>query len=147
MTRIIIFNTLPGNFTIMKKDITGRVDIELLVNSFYDKAKYDETIGFIFMNIIGEDWSHHLPVMYQFWESVLLNKPGYAGNPIKKHIDIDKQIPFEKVHFDQWLKLWNETIDSLFDGEIAAQAKNRGMLMANLISMKVEMARDSNFIQ
>lgn len=131
----------------MKQDITSRKDIELLVNSFYDKAKSDETIGFIFMSIIGEDWSHHLPVMYQFWESILLSKPGYLGNPINKHIDIDKQIPLGKAHFDQWVKLWHETIDRLFEGAVAADAKNRGMLMANLINMKVEMARDNKFIQ
>jgi len=131
----------------MKQDITSREDIELLVNSFYNKAKSDETIGFIFMKIIGEDWSHHLPVMYQFWESILLSKPGYLGNPINKHIDIGKQIPLGKAHFDQWVKLWHETIDDLFEGTVAADAKNRGMLMANLINMKVEMARDSKFIQ
>ncbi|MCW3121825.1 MAG: hypothetical protein JWQ38_1317 [Flavipsychrobacter sp.] len=131
----------------MKKDIVETVDIELLIDTFYDRVKQDATIGHIFSTIIGDDWSHHLPVMYRFWESVLFSKPGYTGNPIKKHIDIDKRIPFEKAHFDRWLELWNETVDSLFDGEIAAQAKNRAMLMANLISMKVEMSRDSNFIQ
>jgi len=125
----------------MKKDIVDRADIKLLVNSFYDKVKQDETIGYIFKNIIGDDWSHHLPVMYQFWETVLLNKAGYTGNPIKKHIEADKKEPFRKEHYDKWLDLWRNTVDKLFEGPNAEEIKNRAFLMMNLISMKVEWAR------
>ncbi len=131
----------------MKKDITGREDVELLINSFYDIVKKDATIGYIFNDIIGDDWSHHMPVMYRFWESVLFSKPGYEGNPIKKHIDLDKRIPLNKEHFTRWLELWEATTDSLYEGPIADLAKNRAALMANLINIKVEMARDDKFIQ
>lgn len=130
----------------MKKDIETRADIELLINTFYEAVKEDEKIGFIFTEIIGADWSHHLPVMYSFWESVLLSKPGYVGNPIKKHIDLDKKIPLEQSHFDRWLQLWNETVDDLYEGEIAALAENRATLMANLIHMKVNMAKGGKLI-
>jgi len=125
----------------VKKDITTDNDIMLLVNTFYDKVRPDETIGHIFKNIIGDDWSHHLPIMYRFWGSVLLNTPGYTGNVIKKHVDIDKRITLQKEHYDRWLALWTETVDDLFVGENAEQAKNRASLMIHLIGMKVEMAR------
>ncbi len=130
----------------MRKDIAGRDDVELLVNSFYEVVRADGTVGYIFHDIIGEDWSHHLPIMYQFWESVLLQKPGYTGNPVKKHIDIDKKIPLNKEHFNRWLEIWNATVDRLFEGPIADDAKNRGMLMANMLDMKIVMARDAKFI-
>jgi hemoglobin len=129
------------------KDIENRTDIELLVNSFYDKVKADDKIGFIFNTIIGDDWSHHLPVMYQFWDMVLFTTPGYAGNPTRKHVELDKRIPLSKEHFDRWLELWNKTIDELFEGENAAQARNRAMLMANLIHIKIEASRDGKLIQ
>jgi hemoglobin len=128
-------------------DIAGVEDIELLINTFYGKVRADEQIGFIFNELIGDDWSHHLPVMYNFWNMVLFSGLGYAGNPIKTHIDIDKKIPLEQAHFDRWLALWKDTTDELFAGEKAEEAKNRAMLMANLISMKVKMGRDANFIQ
>ena len=131
----------------MKKELEGEKDIELLVNSFYDRVKKDEQIGFIFNQIIGSDWSHHLPLMYKFWSSVLLNKAGYEGNAVKKHVDIDKKIPLEKEHFERWLQLWNTTVDDLFSGETAANAKNRAMLMAHLINMKVEISRGGKLIQ
>lgn len=125
----------------MKTDITNHDDIILLVNTFYDRVRPDETIGHIFNSIIGDDWSHHLPIMYRFWESVLLNVPGYNGNVIKKHVDIDKRIILQKEHYERWLALWTETVDDLFAGENATQAKNRADLMIHLIGMKVEMAR------
>ena len=131
----------------MAKDLTNKADIELLINSFYDKVKKDDKIGFIFNTIIGADWSHHLPVMYDFWNMVLFSQPGYAGNPTRAHVDMDKKIPLEKEHFDRWLELWNETVDSLYAGEHVDLAKNRAMLMANLISMKVEMGREGNLVQ
>jgi len=131
----------------MKNDITNKADIEVLINFFYDKVKKDEKIGFIFNKIIGSDWSHHLPLMYDFWNMVLFSQPGYAGNPTRKHVEIDKKIPLQKEHFDRWLELWNETVDNLFIGEIANEAKNRASLMANLISIKVEMGRDGNLVQ
>jgi hemoglobin len=130
----------------MKKDIEARDDIELLVNTFYDKVKKDNVIGIIFNTIIGDDWSHHLPTMYRFWNTILLNQPGYTGNAVKKHTDVDKQMPLQKEHFERWLKLWTETIDSLFEGERAAEAKNRANLMAYLIEMKVTSARLGNNI-
>ncbi len=128
-------------------DIQGRADIELLINSFYDKVKKDDKIGFIFNEIIGDDWSHHLPIMYAFWDMVLFTTPGYAGNPTRKHVDLSRKIPLHKEHFDRWLELWNETVDALFAGEKADEAKNRAMLMANLINMKTDMAADGTLIQ
>ena len=131
----------------MKRDIQNKADIETLINAFYDKVRKDETIGYIFNETIGDDWSHHLPVMYHFWNMVLFSQPGYGGNPTRAHVDLDKKTPLKKEHFDRWLVLWNETTDELFAGENAGQAKNRAMLMANLISIKVEMSRDGKLIQ
>lgn len=128
------------------KDIENIKDIQVLVNEFYDKVKADEKIGYIFHEIIGEDWSHHLPVMYSFWETVLLGKAGYTGNPVKKHIDLDKQMPLKQEHYDRWLQLWKETVDTLYSGEIANDAKSKGTNMVHLISMKVTMARNGKSI-
>lgn len=125
----------------MKKDIKSRDDIVLLVDSFYDKVKADDSIGYIFQNIIGADWSQHLPIMYQFWETILLNKPGYSGNPVKKHIEVDQKEPLEEAHYTRWLELWRKTTDELFEGENADEIKNRAYLMMNLIKIKVELAR------
>jgi hemoglobin len=125
-----------------KRDIGNKEDIVLLINAFYDRVKADDVIGHIFNRIIGDDWSEHLPIMYQFWETVLFAKAGYTGNPVKKHIDIDRKIQLQPEHFQRWLSLWNVTVDSLYAGEVANDAKSRANNMVHLISMKVNMARD-----
>lgn len=130
----------------MKEDIKGRKDIELLVDTFYDRVKADDVIGYIFHEIIGEDWSHHLPIMYQFWETVLFGNAGYVGNPVKKHIDLDKKIPLDDAHYKSWEALWKNTVDDLFAGPVAEDAKYKAGNMVNLIRMKVIMARDNKTI-
>ncbi|MEI8278302.1 MAG: group III truncated hemoglobin [Bacteroidota bacterium] len=129
------------------QDLSNREDIELLVNTFYDIVKKDEVIGHIFNDIIGDNWSQHLPIMYQFWDGIIFSKPGYNGNPIKKHIDIDKKIALQAEHFQRWVLLWNTTVDNMFKGTNADEIKNRASLMIHLLDLKVKMARSGNLIQ
>ncbi|MCB0573263.1 MAG: group III truncated hemoglobin, partial [Saprospiraceae bacterium] len=73
----------------MFPDITTPKDIKTLIDAFYTKVKADEVIGYIFNEVAQVDWAHHLPVMYGFWEFLLLdNANAYRGNPIQKHVDL-----------------------------------------------------------
>ena len=127
-------------------DIANIDDIKLLVNSFYDDVKKDETIGYIFHEIIGEDWSHHLPIMYTFWNTVLFGEAGYTGNPVRKHVELDKKTPLKAEHYTRWFELWTATTDRLFAGEVADRAKERAKAMVQLIDMKVQWAREGKSI-
>jgi hemoglobin len=69
----------------MKKDIESKEDIILLVNSFYERIKADDTIGYIFNDIVKVNWEKHLPVMYSFWENSLFYTGSYEGNPMELH--------------------------------------------------------------
>ena len=40
-----------------RPDLTGRADIERLVNTFYDKIRGDEMLGFIFNDVAKTDWA------------------------------------------------------------------------------------------
>lgn len=127
-------------------DISSTGDIELLVNSFYEQVRKDEVIGPIFNEIIGDDWSRHLPIMYNFWGLILLNNGDYRGNTIKKHLEIDKKITLEDAHYTRWVTLWNNKVDSLYNGPVADEAKKRAALMINLIKMKVSWNREGKNI-
>ena len=122
------------------KDITNNQDIQLLVNTFYDKVKTSE-IGFFFTDLAKVNWEKHLPKMYIFWESVLFATVKFDGNPMVAHYPINEMAAMEKQHFETWLKLWKETVDQLFSGEIADSAKNKAENIANLMAYKMEMAR------
>ncbi|MCU0357065.1 MAG: group III truncated hemoglobin [Cyclobacteriaceae bacterium] len=119
---------------IIKTDIVTREDIQYLVNSFYTKVRADELLAPLFSAV---DWPHHLPVMYNFWSSVLLGDQSYAGNPMSKHL----HLPLEKHHFTRWLLLFTATVDENFEGYNATEAKNRARLVADLFQFKMGLIR------
>lgn len=55
------------------------------------------------------------PLMVRFWSSVLLGAAEYKGNPMQKHVELSRQVPFHMDHFERWLKQWRVTIDPLFE--------------------------------
>ncbi len=71
-----------------KKDIVTFQDIQVLVNSFYDKVQKDELLAPIFNNVIQNHWSEHLEKMYRFWETVLLDANTYFGAPFLPHANL-----------------------------------------------------------
>jgi hemoglobin len=114
----------------MKHDIENSDDVKQLIDAFYGKVKEDEIIGYIFNDIAKVDWPHHLPKMYAFWEFMLLGKDTYRGNPLEPHRKLNEQVSLTEAHFDQWLKLFHQTVDEMYDGKNASEAKNRSRLIA-----------------
>jgi hemoglobin len=125
---------------IIKHDIENRNDVELLINSFYDKVKRNEIIGFIFNDVAKVNWQHHLPVMYNFWEGIIFQKGNYNGNPMIVHRNLNQLVPLTKKHFDQWLELFTETVDELFEGKKATLTKERAINIAAIIQSKITTA-------
>jgi hemoglobin len=121
----------------MNKDLHDRNDIQLLVNKFYEKVNMNDQIGFIFNDIAHMDWEKHLPVMYDFWESTILNSASYRGNLLEKHMSLNRQYPLNSMHFKQWLNLFISTVDEYFAGEKAELAKQRAISIANIIQIKI----------
>jgi hemoglobin len=121
----------------MKKDIETRKDIQLLINSFYDKVKADPVIGFIFNDVVRVNWERHLPVMYDFWENTLFYTGGYIGNPMEIHRHLNKLIPLNAEHFQQWTQLFTLTVDELFTGEKAELAKQRATSISTVMQIKI----------
>lgn len=119
------------------KDITDRQDIELFIDNFYQKVRKNEIIGFIFNDIANVDWDKHLPLIYEFWSSILLGSSQYQGNPMQVHIALSEKVHMGKKEFDTWLSLFNSTIDQLFCGEKAEEAKLRAKNIAALMQYKI----------
>jgi hemoglobin len=121
----------------MKRDIENREDIRLLIDSFYAKVRGDGVIGYFFNEVAKVDWEHHLPVMYDFWEGILFQKTGYAGNPMVVHTLLNQKSPLRKEHFDRWKQLFLETIGEHFEGEKADLAAQRALSISNLMEIKI----------
>ncbi|MEQ1745354.1 MAG: group III truncated hemoglobin [Saprospiraceae bacterium] len=114
----------------MKPDIAQRADIERLINVFYDKVQADALLGPIFNEAAQVDWPKHLPVMYNFWEFLLLGGTQYQGNPIQKHVELHALHPLRAEHFDRWLLLFRAAVDELFAGPVADDAKFRAFAIS-----------------
>lgn len=126
----------------VKPDITTRKDIHSLVVVFYTVVREDATLGPIFNRVIT-DWEHHFEIITDFWETSLLAKKSYKGDPFIAHQNVDKTMnsSLTMEHFGIWLNLWIETIDSLYKGEIAEMAKRRARKMATFLFIKIVEAR------
>lgn len=121
-------------------DIKTIEDIQLLVNTFYDRIRKNELLGPIFDGIIQNKWPEHLEKMYRFWQTVLLEEHTYFGSPFPPHA----KMPVNKTHFDQWVGLFSMTVDELFVGETANRAKWQGERMATMFQYKIAYFQDQN---
>lgn len=67
-----------------------------------------------------------------FWETNLFRVSKFKGSPSSKHINVDANLGYNIVHnhFRRWLNLWFETVDELFNGELANRAKKSARKMA-----------------
>lgn len=123
------------------KSLETREDIELLVNSFYEKVVNDDMIGFFFKDVVKVDFEKHLPKMYSFWESILFGQMTYKGNPMGAHFPINEMEAMEQKDFDRWLQLWKQTIIENFSGENADMAITKSENIAKLMAFKMDLAR------
>ena len=123
-------------------DIQSRMDIELLMAAFYEKVKEDDTIGYIFNDIAKINWKHHIPIICDFWETLLLDATTYSKNAMAVHYTLNKKVPLEEKHFQRWLQLFSETVDELFTGDIATMAKKKAKSIASLMQFKMKQERN-----
>ena len=116
-------------------DINTRADIEQLVNNFYERVKTDPVLAPKFSHV---DWVKHLPVMYNFWSSMMLGDQSYQGNPFQKHINL----PIGREHFSEWLHLFIQTVDENFAGEKSEEIKTRAQNIAILFQHKLGLLKE-----
>ena len=121
----------------MKNDISNRADITLLVNTFYERAKRNDRLAHFFGGAIDIDWEKHLPLMYDFWESVVFNTGSYSGNPVNVHKHVHGQHNIKAEDFQEWLRLFNSTVDDMFEGDNAALVKQRAASVATVLQLKI----------
>jgi hemoglobin len=122
----------------MKPDILQRSDIEMLINSFYKKVRKDDVLAIIFNDVVRLDWEHHIPVIIDFWDTVLLDADLYHNNAMTPHFAINKIFPLQQQHFDRWLQLFFETLDESFEGPTTMLAKTRAKGVAGIMKINMD---------
>jgi len=129
----------------LKPDISGRPEIERLVDAFYERIRRDDLLGFIFDDVAKTNWEAHLPKMYAFWETVLFGTGSFSGNPLAAHAKLVPMTEMGRPQFDRWLCLFTATVDELFEGERAGHIKRCAEDMANVIYSRINKVPDPRF--
>ncbi|MGH7920907.1 MAG: group III truncated hemoglobin [Candidatus Dormibacteraceae bacterium] len=122
----------------MPRELRSRADIEELISTFYLRAFDDPLIGPIFTDIAKMDLAQHLPIMCDFWESVLFAAGRYRRNAMQVHLDLHARVALQPEHFARWLELWSAVVDERFAGESADRAKRQAARIAGAIRRRLD---------
>ena len=115
-------------------DIASRTDIDLLMQTFYERALADEVIGYIFTDVAKLDLEVHLPIIGDFWESLLFGTRAYQSHgrsPLMVHRALHLREPLTSAHFDRWLEIFELSVNEKFSGERADVIKMRAKSVAS----------------
>lgn len=99
-----------------RPDLDSPEQIAELVRRFYADVATDDLLGPMFEEVAQVDWAEHLPKLTAFWCRALLGIEGYSGNPFRAHALVHDQRPFTPAHFQRWLDLFFETVQSGWEG-------------------------------
>jgi len=117
----------------MQAEEITRANIKVLVSTFYAKIVKDEIVGPFFIAKLGDDmgnehWVTHLETIVNFWSSLAFGTPKYDGNLFLPHTRLGR---LKRETFEQWLRLFAETLDEVYVEAIALKFKERSRLIAN----------------
>ncbi|MDO7884032.1 group III truncated hemoglobin [Hymenobacter cheonanensis] len=121
----------------MLPDITTEADVQLLVDSFYERVQADPVLAPVFIDFAHVDFSHHLPQLYDFWSGILLGTNRYRGFPMRKHFPL----PIGLAHFERWLGLFQAAVEANFAGPTAELAKQQALHIGRVFATRLGLLR------
>jgi hemoglobin len=115
----------------LPRDLANRADVQALLRRFYSRVLADGVLAEPFAEIRSRGLESHLPVMCDFWETVLFRAGLYRRNTFQAHLHVHGWTPLSTKHFLRWLTLWNTTIDEMYRGPITEHAKVQAARIAS----------------
>lgn len=108
-----------------------------MLREFYARAFQDELLGPVFVDIARMNLELHLPVICDFWETVLFRTGSYQRNALAPHQRLHARAGLTPEHFARWLLLWRATVDDRHAGPNAELAKLLATRMAGAMSRRI----------
>jgi hemoglobin len=105
------------------RDLANRGDVEELLRRFYGRVFADDALEEPFSELRVKGLESHLPVMCDFWETVLFRAGLYRGNAFQVHRQLNDRHPLGANRFGRWLTLWEATVDDMYQGPAAERAR------------------------
>ena len=107
-------------------------NIETMVMNFYGVVLKDDLVGPYFLEELGDDmdnkyWKPHLKKLIDFWATTVMGDTSYTRDPFNPHIMMDD---LSAEVFERWLKLFFETLDDIYEPQMAAIFKEKSTTIA-----------------
>lgn len=112
-------------------DLGDRSDVEALLRRFYGRVLVDDILADPFTKVrevTGLD--AHIPLMADFWETMLFHVRRYRGQVQDVHGRVHDQTELSTQHFIRWLTTWYHTVDGMYAGPLAERAKRQAARIA-----------------
>lgn len=123
-----------GNSTGALPDIADEQDVADLIRDFYGRAFADPLLGPVFVDVARMDLDAHMPVMRDFWMTVLFRDGRYRRNALTPHVALHSKTELTSAHFERWVALWTAAVASRHDGAVA----RRAVVQAERIAVSLE---------
>lgn len=110
-----------------KFNTINKENINQMVIAFYTKILHeDNAVSNVFKDKLGDDitsdiWQEHIATLTKFWAMIALQDEEYKGSPLAPHFEL----PLTKEMFAEWLVMFFELIDSMYEQQQAIVFKTR----------------------
>ncbi|WEB44307.1 group III truncated hemoglobin [Streptomyces yunnanensis] len=122
---------LPG------RALATQADVQRLVAEFCACAAEDELLAPVFA-AMGTPLIRHVEAVTDFWCCELLDEPSPSRDLLAVHQNVHAAHPISARHFERWLALWQDSVDTTFVGPAADRAKTLAVNIAH--SMRIHLA-------
>lgn len=116
-----------------RPEIISETLIHEIVHTFYGRIRADPVLGPIFESKLSNRWDEHLATMVDFWASVTLRLGRYSGKPHVKHHGLG----LAPGHFQQWLVMFEATVNELCRGQAAEIFIDRAHRIADSLQISL----------
>ncbi len=121
------------NMEATKYDIVTKENLKHMVLTFYTKVINEEgEVTTVFKDKLGDDlssdtWQEHLVTITNFWAMLVLDDKEYQGRPMRPHF----ALPLNREMFGEWLRMFFETVDVLYEPSVGQIIKTKAQNMAS----------------
>jgi hemoglobin len=123
-------------------DIQTQDDLYLLVDNFYKKLLADQSISYIFTDVVKVHLEEHLPILVTFWSQAILGTGGYFKNLTQIHLDLNAKSYLSKELFEIWLNHFENAIDESYTGINCERMKNMAHNLSSIMQIKIAQQKE-----
>lgn len=120
-----------------KPDLDSPAHIAQFLELFYGKLLADPILAPIFLDVAGIDLRVHLGHIQHYWEKLLLGGKDYQRHTMNIHRALHAKQALTAADFDRWLAFFTASVDELFVGPKAEQAKRVAAHIAENMRLRI----------